>query len=64
MGFTAGKEYAELEWPIDIAITILWVVFGINMMNYYKEGKTFIRSYMVLHSNFYNGSCVTRSKFI
>jgi len=31
MGFTSSKEYAELEWPIDIAITIMWVVFGWNM---------------------------------
>ncbi|MBS1933937.1 MAG: cytochrome-c oxidase, cbb3-type subunit I [Bacteroidetes bacterium] len=31
MGYTTGKEYAELEWPIDIAITLVWVVFGINM---------------------------------
>ena len=30
-GYTTGKEYAELEWPIDIAITLVWVVFGINM---------------------------------
>ncbi len=30
-GFTTGKEYAELEWPIDIAITVVWVVFGWNM---------------------------------
>ncbi len=30
-GYTTGKEYAELEWPIDILITIVWVVFGINM---------------------------------
>lgn len=30
-GYTTGKEYAELEWPIDIAITLIWVVFGINM---------------------------------
>ncbi|MBI2274311.1 MAG: cytochrome-c oxidase, cbb3-type subunit I [Chitinophagaceae bacterium] len=30
-GFTTGKEYAELEWPVDIAITLIWVVFGINM---------------------------------
>ena len=30
-GYTSGKEYAELEWPIDIAITLVWVVFGINM---------------------------------
>ncbi len=32
MGFTSSKEYAELEWPIDIAITLIWVVFGINMI--------------------------------
>jgi cytochrome c oxidase cbb3-type subunit I/II len=32
LGFTTGKEYAELEWPIDIAITLIWVVFGINMI--------------------------------
>jgi cytochrome c oxidase cbb3-type subunit I/II len=31
MGKTTGKEYAELEWPIDIAITLVWVTFGINM---------------------------------
>jgi cytochrome c oxidase cbb3-type subunit I/II len=31
LGFTAGKEYAELEWPIDIAIALIWVVFGWNM---------------------------------
>ena len=31
MGFTGGKEYAELEWPLDIAITVIWVLFGINM---------------------------------
>ena len=29
MGFTQGKEYAELEWPIDIAITIVWVCYAI-----------------------------------
>ncbi len=29
-GYTAGKEYAELEWPIDIAITLVWVLFAIN----------------------------------
>lgn len=31
MGYTTGKEYAELEWPIDILIALIWVVFGINM---------------------------------
>lgn len=32
LGITTSKEYAELEWPIDIAITLIWVVFGWNMM--------------------------------
>ena len=31
-GYTTSKEYAELEWPIDIAITLVWVVFGINLI--------------------------------
>jgi cytochrome c oxidase cbb3-type subunit I/II len=31
LGLTTSHEYAELEWPIDIAITIIWVVFGVNM---------------------------------
>lgn len=31
LGYTTGKEYAELEWPIDILITLVWVIFGINM---------------------------------
>ncbi|MGB4399789.1 MAG: cytochrome-c oxidase, cbb3-type subunit I [Daejeonella sp.] len=31
LGYTTSHEYAELEWPIDIAITIIWVVFGVNM---------------------------------
>lgn len=31
LGLSQGKEYAELEWPIDIAITVVWVIFGINM---------------------------------
>ena len=31
LGITSSSEYAELEWPIDIAIALVWVVFGINM---------------------------------
>ncbi len=30
LGITQSKEYAELEWPIDIAVTLIWVVFGAN----------------------------------
>lgn len=32
LGFTTSKEYAELEWPIDIAIALIWVTFGVNMI--------------------------------
>jgi cytochrome c oxidase cbb3-type subunit I/II len=31
LGITTSKEYAELEWPIDIAIALVWVVFAINL---------------------------------
>lgn len=31
-GITTSKEYAELEWPIDILIAVVWVVFGWNMI--------------------------------
>jgi cytochrome c oxidase cbb3-type subunit I/II len=32
LGITTSKEYAELEWPIDIAIAVVWVAFGVNML--------------------------------
>ncbi|TRX16390.1 cytochrome-c oxidase, cbb3-type subunit I [Flavobacterium franklandianum] len=32
LGYSTSKEYAELEWPIDIAIALIWVAFGINMI--------------------------------
>ncbi len=32
LGLTTSKEYAELEWPIDIAIAFVWVVFTINLL--------------------------------
>ncbi len=31
LGYNTTKEYAELEWPIDILITIVWIIFAINM---------------------------------
>jgi cytochrome c oxidase cbb3-type subunit I/II len=30
LGITQSREYAELEWPIDIAIAIVWIVFAVN----------------------------------
>ncbi|WP_338731027.1 cytochrome-c oxidase, cbb3-type subunit I [Mangrovimonas cancribranchiae] len=32
LGFTTSKEYAELEWPFDIAIAVVWVAFGWNLI--------------------------------
>lgn len=38
LGYTTGKEYAELEWPIDIAIALIWVVFAVNFfMTLYRR---------------------------
>ncbi len=32
LGYSTSKEYAELEWPIDIAIALVWVAFGANLI--------------------------------
>jgi cytochrome c oxidase cbb3-type subunit I/II len=32
LGLTTSKEYAELEWPVDIAIAVVWVAFTVNLM--------------------------------
>ncbi len=32
LGLTTSKEYAELEWPIDIAIALVWITFGVNLL--------------------------------
>jgi cytochrome c oxidase cbb3-type subunit I/II len=30
LGITTSKEYAELEWPLDVAIAVVWIIFGVN----------------------------------
>jgi len=32
LGYSTSHEYGELEWPIDIAITLVWVAFTLNLM--------------------------------
>lgn len=32
LGLTTSKEYAELEWPVDIAIAVVWVAFTVNLI--------------------------------
>jgi cytochrome c oxidase cbb3-type subunit 1 len=40
LGFTSGKEYAELEWPIDILITVVWVAYAIVFFGTVGTRKT------------------------
>ncbi len=39
LGFSQSKEYAELEWPIDIAIAVIWVVFAVNFFGTLKRRR-------------------------
>ena len=40
LGLTSSKEYAELEWPIDIAITIVWVAYAVVFFGTIIKRKT------------------------
>ncbi len=40
MGFTSSKEYAELEWPIDILIAIVWISYGVLFFGTIMKRKT------------------------
>ncbi|MCV6610295.1 MAG: cytochrome-c oxidase, cbb3-type subunit I, partial [Amphritea sp.] len=40
LGMTSSKEYAELEWPIDILITLVWVAYGIVFFGTIVKRKT------------------------
>ena len=54
---TTSKEYAELEWPIDIAIAVVWVVFGINMIGTILKTKRATYVYVAIW--FYIATFVT-----
>ncbi len=40
LGITQSKEYAELEWPIDLAIAVVWLAFGLNFIMTVAKRKT------------------------
>ena len=40
MGYTSGKEYAELEWPIDILIAVVWVSYAVVFFGTLVKRKT------------------------
>jgi cytochrome c oxidase cbb3-type subunit 1 len=39
-GFTSGKEYAELEWPIDILIAVVWVAYALVFFGTIAKRRT------------------------
>ncbi len=39
LGYTTSKEYAELEWPISIAIAVVWIIFAINFFATLKQRR-------------------------
>ncbi|MCP5279375.1 MAG: cytochrome-c oxidase, cbb3-type subunit I [Thiobacillus sp.] len=40
LGYTTSKEYAELEWPIDILITVVWVAYAVLFFGTIMKRKT------------------------
>lgn len=56
LGITSGKEYAELEWPVDIAITLIWVVFAVNFFGTLARRK---EKHMYVALWFYIATIVT-----
>jgi cytochrome c oxidase cbb3-type subunit I len=40
LGYTSGKEYAELEWPIDVLIALVWVSYAIVYFGTIAKRKT------------------------
>lgn len=56
LGFTQSHEYAELEWPIDIAIAGIWVLFAVNFFMTLKNRRT---QHMYVAIWFYIASIIT-----
>jgi len=56
LGITTGKEYAELEWPIDIAIALVWVAFAVNFFGAIAKRR---ERHLYVAIWFYIGTVVT-----
>lgn len=54
MGYTSTKEYAEMEWPLDIAIVILWLIFALVFFTTLGQRK--IKHIFV--SNWFSGAVI------
>ena len=56
LGMTSAKEYAELEWPIDILITLVWVSYAVVFFGTIVKRKT---SHIYVANWFYGGFILT-----
>lgn len=54
LGYTSTKEYAEFEWPIDIAIVVLWLTFGYIFFGTLAKRKT----KHIFVSNWFSGGVI------
>ncbi|MEF8727033.1 MAG: cytochrome-c oxidase, cbb3-type subunit I [Accumulibacter sp.] len=52
LGITSGKEYAELEWPVDILITLVWVAYAVVFFGTLAKRKV---SHIYVANWFYGG---------
>ena len=55
-GYTSSKEYAELEWPIDILITIVWVAYAVVFFGTIMQRKT---KHIYVGNWFFGGFIIT-----
>ncbi len=55
LGLTSGKEYAELEWPIDIAIALVWIAYTVTFVMTVANRKT---SHIYVSNWFFMGMMV------
>ncbi len=55
LGLTSGKEYAELEWPIDVLIAVVWLSYSINFIMTVAIRKT---SHIYVSNWFFMGMMV------
>ncbi|WP_409425165.1 cytochrome-c oxidase, cbb3-type subunit I [Pseudoalteromonas sp. RW-H-Ap-1] len=56
MGISSSKEYAELEWPIDILIAVVWVTYAIVFMGTIAKRKV---AHIYVANWFYAGFIIT-----
>jgi cytochrome c oxidase cbb3-type subunit 1 len=56
LGYTTSKEYAELEWPIDLLITVVWVAYAVVFFGTIMKRKT---AHIYVANWFYGGFILT-----